>query len=478
MPKRIIGTLACLALAAAACAADDPPATHTVAKGPFVITSELKGVFEAEHAAEVVLRPKEWRTLEVIDAVAHGTRVGKGDLLLRLAVDDLDKAIHDLRAEIRAMEIDAAQAETALQAAEKTAALDLAGAEKARRHAQENLERYIRIDRPQGEKSAQFDLKSATQVLQYEREELAQLEKMYKADELTEETEEIVLTRQRNSVERAEFALERARLQCARVLEVSLPRQLLSLEDEAARADIAWRRAQTSVPASLNKQRLAAEKTRLELRRARERLARLEADRGIMEVKAPMSGIVYYGACVFGEWGDALQAAAKLRRGGTIASGQVVFTVVDPRPLRIVAKLAEKDLEHLRAGMQGFARPAAAPETACTAILRRIDAIPLAPETFGAELTVSIPQDRECIAPGMRCAVTINAYEKRETIAVPARAVAADPFDPNARSVYLLLAEGPVKRAVKTGPRSGDRIEILEGLVEGDRILLAPPEGR
>ncbi len=477
MHQRITGTLACLA-AAAIVFAGEPPATHTVAKASFVITSELKGVFAADNTAEIVLRPKEWKALEVLEAVAHGTRVGEGDVLLSLDTEDLDKAIQDLRAEIHAMEIDAAQAEVSVHAAEKTAALDLAGAEKARRHAQEDLERYHGIDRPQGEKTAQFELKYATQSLQYEREELAQLEKMYKADELTEETEEIVLTRQRNSVEHAEFALDRARLQSSRVIDVSLPRQLLGLQEEAARADIAWQRAQASIPASLRKQRLSLEKTRVDLRRARDRLARLETDRGAMQVKSPMNGIVYYGACDFGEWGDALQAAAKLRRGGTIASGQVIMTVVNPRPLRIVAKLAEKDLEHLRPGMQGLARPAAAPGTPCAAILRRIDAIPLAPDAFGAELTASIPKDKDCIVPGMRCTVTINAYEKKETIAVPASAVAADPLDPDTTSVYLLVAEGPVKRAVKAGPRSGEKIEILEGLIEGDRILLSPPEGR
>ena len=42
---------------------------------------------------------------------------------------------------------------------------------------------------------ANFSVKSADNMLAYEKEELRQLEKMYKADDLVEETEEIVLKR-------------------------------------------------------------------------------------------------------------------------------------------------------------------------------------------------------------------------------------------------------------------------------------------
>ena len=54
-------------------------------------------------------------------------------------------------------------------------------------------------------------VKKAKDYLEYQKEELRQLEKMYGADDLTEETEEIVLKRQRDAVELAIFSLQRAR---------------------------------------------------------------------------------------------------------------------------------------------------------------------------------------------------------------------------------------------------------------------------
>ena len=69
-------------------------------------------------------------------------------------------------------------------------------------------------------KSAEFMVKYYNFMLDYEKDELEQLEKMYEADDLTEETEEIVLKRQRNSVEFAEFSLENAKLSRDETLKV------------------------------------------------------------------------------------------------------------------------------------------------------------------------------------------------------------------------------------------------------------------
>ena len=44
--------------------------------------------------------------------------------------------------------------------------------------------------------------------LEYEQEELRQLEKMYKADDISEETEQIVLKRAHDNVDSRKFAAE------------------------------------------------------------------------------------------------------------------------------------------------------------------------------------------------------------------------------------------------------------------------------
>ena len=184
----------------------------------------LSGTLEAGSASDIVLRPQTWRAFEVVRAVEPGTTVKKGDVLVEFDAESIDEAIKDLALGQRLGELALKLAEENLRVAEASTPLDQETAQRAKRIANEDLERFTRTLRPLSEKSAKFMLRMAEDSLRYEKEELAQLEKMYKADDLTEETEEIVLKRQRDSVRRAEFQHEMAKTLSEQVLRVTIPR--------------------------------------------------------------------------------------------------------------------------------------------------------------------------------------------------------------------------------------------------------------
>src|SRR5207237_1152552 len=81
------------------------------------------------------------------------------------------------------------------------------------------------------ERMANFQVTSSNHGLEYAREELAQLQKMYRSKDLTEETEEMILKRQRHQVEQAEFLVRTAEVQRDLVVGIELPRQ-----DQSVRA--------------------------------------------------------------------------------------------------------------------------------------------------------------------------------------------------------------------------------------------------
>ena len=80
-------------------------------------------------------------------------------------------------------------------------------------------------------------MQRASNFLEYVQEELKQLEKMYKADDLTEETEEIVLKRARNNVDQMKFFTEMVKYEHDRDKEIDLPRSLAHYQHAAALAD-------------------------------------------------------------------------------------------------------------------------------------------------------------------------------------------------------------------------------------------------
>src|SRR5262249_17481351 len=128
--------------------------------------------------------------------------------------------------------------------------LDKESAEQSYRYSQEDLKKFLDSDIPVAKRNAEFQAKASKNYLDYAMEELKQLEKMYRADDIKEETEEIILKRQRDTVEQARNALANAEKRTEDTLKFDLPRRELAMKDTATRATINWEKAKISMPAA------------------------------------------------------------------------------------------------------------------------------------------------------------------------------------------------------------------------------------
>jgi len=81
------------------------------------------------------------------------------------------------------------------------------------------------------QQTMQVEMRESEIAAAIQENELHELEKMYKADDLTEETEEIVLKRQRNSVEFAQFSLDNAKLDSEEMTKVRIPRMDIRMKE-------------------------------------------------------------------------------------------------------------------------------------------------------------------------------------------------------------------------------------------------------
>src|SRR5690606_30596542 len=128
--------------------------------------------------------------------------------------------------------------------------------------ARREYEQYTDVDRERMVKQLELRMKSSEQQVENIREELAQLEKMYKSDDLTEETEEIVLKRQRNQLEQAEFFLESSRTSYERAKEYDLPEADIAQKEALEVMEMAFDRAKTSLETDLARVRYEHEKAK------------------------------------------------------------------------------------------------------------------------------------------------------------------------------------------------------------------------
>ncbi len=366
---------------------------------------KLGGKFVPAQATTIVKRPREWKEMEVVKAVEHGARVKKGDVLVELETEKLDLAIEELQYDIKLGQIGLEEAEEALDLLRKSNALAMESARRNERRAAEDLKRFLTLDQDASKEAIEFSLKSSKNWLAYQEEELKQLEQMYKEDDLTEESEEIILKRTQDSVDSARFALRRAEQAHDRGLEVELPRKHEELEAAVQEAAISLEKAKDTLPSKETQEELKLKKLQLAQQKLKAKLQRLEEDRETMRINAPTSGIVYYGEGNDGKWPAADSLRAMLTTGGALKPNQTIMTVVDARPLHVVATISEKELRHAREGAPVEIEPVAFPELEFDGTIREISEIPVADGRFRVVVDVKVPDDCPQIMPGMSCTV-------------------------------------------------------------------------
>jgi len=453
------------------------PATLTIKTEPLKIEVSLDGAFEAEKTMELKLEPEAWTSFKVLTAVEHGERVKRDDVLVTMDLEKIDRAIKDLREDHKTADLDMKLAEQQLALLEKTTPMDLAANDRTHQYAQEDFDYYFKVTRPMSLKNAEFMLKAGKEYLENQEEELRQLEKMYKADDLTEETEEIILKRARSAVERAKFYLEMDKMAYERLVSVTIPRRDTSTKETDARGKLAYQDAQVALSVALKKQRLALQKLKVTRDRSEERLQHLLADRAAMTVKAPVSGVVYHGKFSRGKLSSSSSSSSGVQAGASIAAKNTFMTIVQPRPMTVRSSVVEKDLHNVRAGIKGTAVPAAFPELKLPVIVDRVSAVPMGAGSFDTRITVALDDRAEALMPGMTCKVKLVAYENKHAVTVPPEAIETDEADEDKKFVYVVPKKGkPKKRAVTLGKRTATKVEILKGLKDGEKILSEPPK--
>ncbi len=452
--------------------------TYVVSKSPFKIEVTLKGVFEAKKMSEVVLRPDVWSKLVVMKAVDQGAHVKKGDTLVTLDTKKIDEELNDLEYSRRLAELTLKQAQNDLRHLSESLPFDLRNAERSKQIAGDDLAYFLNIDRDLRIRSAKESLKRSEYSLENAQEELKQLEQMYKADDLTEETEEIILKRARRSVESSKYFLDSSRIRTERTLKTTLPREEEKLKEAARKQALDFEKVKASLPRQLRQKETELEKLTYAREKSDDRFEKLKNDRQNLTVKSPADGIAYYGSCVRGKWSPATTLAKQLRRGGTLSANQVFMTIVQSRPMFVRANLPEKELQHIHPGVAGKAVPTAYPDVKLAATIDSISQIPIEAGTFDARIRIDLRNKAaEKVVPGMACTVKLVAYQKEDALTVPPSAVFSEELDEDQKFLYLALdGGGHEKRPVVVGRKNDKQSEILEGLKADDKILLQKPE--
>ncbi|MBI3274766.1 MAG: efflux RND transporter periplasmic adaptor subunit [Methylocystis sp.] len=166
--------------------------------------------------------------------------------------------------------------------------------------------------------------------------------------------------------------------------------------------------------------------------------------------------------------GHILERAAV--NGMRAAPGDMLFRIVDHSVVWALADIAERDLALIAVGQTVSIRPRAYPDRPfagqITLIYPHLNA-----ETRTVRARIELPNDDGLLRADMYADVEIAAGEEAPALTVPDSAV----IDSGARQVVLIdKGEGRFEpREVKLGRRGDGRVEIREGVLEGDKVVVS-----
>jgi cobalt-zinc-cadmium efflux system membrane fusion protein len=154
--------------------------------------------------------------------------------------------------------------------------------------------------------------------------------------------------------------------------------------------------------------------------------------------------------------------------GATVGPDANVFKIIDIARVWVDANVFERDLERVHLGQQVALTVTAFPESRFTGTVILVSSV-VDPETRTVKVRTEVPNPDGRLKPDMFANVEIVTDVHRTSISIPLSAV----LDDNGKSiVFIADGNGYKKVGVNTGIKSNDRVEIIEGLKAGDRVVV------
>jgi membrane fusion protein (multidrug efflux system) len=185
---------------------------------------------------------------------------------------------------------------------------------------------------------------------------------------------------------------------------------------------------------------------------ARAQTQAVQAQIGERVIRAPFSGWV---------------SLRTISVGAMASQGTEIATISDLTVIKLDFTVPETMLAVLRAGLPIQAHAAAYPDRPFNGVIQTIDPV-IDPNTRAVTVRARLPNPDRMLRPGMMMNVTIESAS-RQALSVPELAVVGEGEN---RFVFTVDPNGRTRRTqVRTGARSGGRIEIVQGLRPGQRVV-------
>lgn len=167
---------------------------------------------------------------------------------------------------------------------------------------------------------------------------------------------------------------------------------------------------------------------------------------------------------------DGLVLATNVVTGDAVDPDKVLLTLIDLREVDVVARVHEGQIAAVRPGQTVRVEAIAHPDIAFAGLVKNA-AAGLDPRAGTLRVFVHVDNPDEKLLPGMRTRLAFVTEESEAAVVVPREAVLGEAGD---FFVFRQVMTAPFtyeRTPVVVGLRDGHQVEIIEGVLPGDRVV-------
>lgn len=445
--------------------------TESVKRGPFKVSVVEKGTIDSSR--NTTLTSSVEGSTTIISIVPEGSLVKAGDIVCELDSSALqDKA--------RQQEIQVTQADAALAKAEEDRKIQVLQNESDIAKAQLDIEfvelDFVKFD--EGENKQKISELKGMAALK--EEDLKKAEEKYAFSKGTAKKGYITqnqLEADRISVQKAQHELNSAKGQLRVYEDFQQKRLRVELEENRKEFKRQIERVKAKNNAAMATADAEVAKNKLTAVVEKDKMERWQKQIAACVLRAPNDGEVVYANEDSGRRGNGERV---IEEGATVHERQAIIKLPDNSHMKVDSKIHESRISQVRTGLAVSVSVDAIPGVLYRGVVESVSSVPLSGNWMQQDLkeyecnitiTDKDPEKVKALKSGMTAKVEILVNSRSDVLQAPVQAVVQIGEE---RYAFVATPENIERRTLKMGQTNDVTVEILDGVKEGERVVLNP----
>jgi len=409
----------------------------------------------------------EGEQCKIVFLVAEGTRVKKGEVVVRFDTDKLRRSLAEQEIKFKTAEGKSKAAKEELDVQKNKAESEIAKADLILALARLDREKYL-----EGEYKVEVDDKNsainlAERKLKEAEEKLESFRIFVKKGFGTPEQ----LTQKELEVAEAKNNLDRDKAKLMVLEKYTLRRQDVELTAKEKDAERELDRTHSTARANVAKAETDYEMAKAVASLEDDQLKQCRKQFDHVDIKAPQDGILVYEQTRY--W----DPASRIQLGGMVYYQQPVFQIPDLEAMQVKVKIHESKVKKIKVGQKAEIRVEAFPGLVLHGTVEKVATLADNEGNFrsgGAKEFETILKIDDLptgggLKPGFTAEVSIEVNHLPAVLAVPIQAVVQRD---GKHFAFVSTAAGIERREVTVGENNEKFAEVLSGLNEGEAVCL------